>query len=719
MAVPGLVGAGVSLSLVLFVFLQLQARDATRGLLERAAIQYEQALQERIDNKIFLLTALRGLFARTAMVSDEAFAAAVEPMLPLYTSLTAVGWVLRVTPGDEARLEREARMEGVDGFAVHGPAGAAGDVDPPGGDRFVLFHQQPAYADRSALGLDLGRLPGHAEALRRACAGDRITAAMAGPERLRLFLPVYRASPVPAAAEARCAAVSGYLTAEVAVDRMMAVVVASLPPPRPDVLLLDTTGDGRPMVLAASDPALAAADTVAAAAVVRPLPLGGRRWAVAVPFPPGAPVPGDPAAWGALGIGLLLTALLAVHLHREGRARDMLQAEARARSAMARMLRESEERFRLALRYSHVSVFSQDRELRYVWVYNPQTPLPAERFIGRRHADLFTPADAARLDAIKRRVMDSGLGDRQEVALTVGDRQVVIDLVVEPLHDDDGAVVGVICASIDITESTRIKRALAEAHAEAERANRAKSRFLAAASHDLRQPFQAMSLFHHILMARLTDDGQKEIAGKLGEALAAGNALLTALLDTSALEVGNVTPRVVEFPFRTIAERLATEVSDQAAEKGLRFRMVATAAVIRSDPVLLERVVRNLLVNALRYTRQGGILLGCRVRGGRLRVEVWDTGPGIPDDQMERIFEDFYRGKADRADGGRGLGLGLSIVRRTADILDHPVDVRSRVGRGTVFSVSVPLVDSGRSGGPATPACPAGSVARPASTVAP
>ncbi|WP_051340990.1 ATP-binding protein [Azospirillum halopraeferens] len=706
MAIPLLVVVGVALSIGMFVLLQVQAREAARDRMERAATQYRLAVEERLQDTVFVLTALRGLFAGSVAVTVESFAAAADPLLPLHDSLTAVGWATRLVPGEEEELEREARARGVARFTVAPESGAAAS---PGGDRFVLLHVQPADSATVLAGLDLVAIPGHGAALARACADDRITGDAPSAGLLRLFMPVYSAPALRPEADARCDAVTGFLMAEIAIDRLAARAFAAVPSPSPPALLVDGSPAGEGRVLAATGSA--GREGISEGAAVQSLSAGDIPWQVVVPPNGGVLFPGDPTAWGTLAVGLVLTGLLAAYLHREGRAHRLLQAEAVARSAMARMLRESEERFRLALRHSHVSVFSQDRDLRYAWVYNPQLPIPAERFIGRRHADLFGPAEAERLDALKRRVMESGTGVREEMAFTTGGRLTVLDLVVEPLRDDDGAIAGVICASIDITESTRIKTALAEAHAEAERANRAKSRFLAAASHDLRQPFQAMSLFHHVLSASLTDPRQIEIAGKLGEALAAGNALLTALLDTSALEVGSVTPRTGDFPFRTIADRLAIETAGQAAEKGLEFRMVPSRAMVHSDPVLLERILRNLLVNALRYTRRGRILMGCRHRGDRLVVEVWDTGPGIPQDQLESVFEDFYRGHADRDDDSRGLGLGLSIVRRTARMLEHPVTVRSVVGRGTVFGISVPLA---RTAGGDDPGGGAGTVARPA-----
>lgn len=227
----------------------------------------------------------------------------------------------------------------------------------------------------------------------------------------------------------------------------------------------------------------------------------------------------------------------------------------------------------------------------------------------------------------------------------------------------------------------------------AERASDAKSRFLAAASHDLRQPFQAMELYHHVLEGRVIEPESKQAVAALGSALAGGRDLLNALLHISTLEAGITVPRTVELDLRHMLAGLADEFASQAERQGLRFRMVPCSAMVVTDPVLFTRVVRNLLVNALRYTQSGGVLLGCRRLSGRVRVEVWDTGPGIPPERQAEIWEEFTQlGNAER-DRSKGLGLGLAIVARTGKLLNHPVGVLSRPGKGSVFYIEVPLAD--------------------------
>ena len=709
LAVPVLVAAGLVLSVGAFVQMRHASREVEDALLERQAIQLHAVLKERIDSHALLLRAMRSPFSGTMPVSREGFADAVRPMLPLFPSLRAVGWARRVTAAEAPGLELEMRLAGLLDFAVRNVAGPSLPAMAPEEDLFVNVLLEPVDRVSFGFGINIASMQGRAPVLDKSCATGEMAAADALPppegegigREFILYLPVYRRGPEQDDPAQRCAKLTGFLWAVFSVDQLLKEAVDRVRPAQGDVSVQDPAApDGRWILSVRSEGGASAHAPLPDEPVLtegetfrHDLDVGGLRWQVVLAVPPAPLVArSDYAALAVLGMGILLTLALAGYTRREARAKSLLQTEARARAAMARALRESEERFRLALRHSRVAVFSQDRNLRYIWMYNPQAPRPAEVYIGRTHADLYSPEDAAKLDAAKRPVLETGVGTRQEVRVTSLGRDQVFDLIVEPLRDDAGAIVGVICASIDITEGVMIREALAEAHADAERANLAKSRFLAAASHDLRQPFQAMSLFHHILSARLTDPKQLEVAAKLGEALTAGNTLLNTLLDTSALEAGTVKPRPTAFPFQDIADRLTTEIADQAAGKGLALRMVPTSAIVRSDPVLLERMVRNLLVNALRYTVTGRILLGCRRRGDRLVIEVWDTGPGIPPDQQQRIFEDFYRCGTDQPDAGRGLGLGLSIVRRTAQILDHGVGVRSTVGKGTVFSIAVPLI---------------------------
>lgn len=228
-------------------------------------------------------------------------------------------------------------------------------------------------------------------------------------------------------------------------------------------------------------------------------------------------------------------------------------------------------------------------------------------------------------------------------------------------------------------------RALAAASAEAQAANDAKSRFLAAVTHDLMQPLHAAQLFAHSVTERGNDATTMQ---HLNGALAATEGLLTGLLDVARLEGGRLHPQARAFPLAEVLDPLAAEFRAIALDRGVRLDVVGTRAWVRSDPQLLRRVLQNFLSNAMRYAEHGRVLLGVRRSGQQLRVEVWDTGPGIAPNEQQLIFQEFHRGSAA---GGQGLGLGLSIAQRMAGLLGHPLGLRSWPGRGSVFNLSMPM----------------------------
>lgn len=230
---------------------------------------------------------------------------------------------------------------------------------------------------------------------------------------------------------------------------------------------------------------------------------------------------------------------------------------------------------------------------------------------------------------------------------------------------------------------------LDQARAEAERANDAKSRFLTAIGHDLLQPLHAAQLFTDALIEQSPDAARRAQAQRIRGALDSTGDLLAGLLDMSRLEAGGLVPQPRVFPLADVLEPLASEFAALAGERGLRFRHRPSRAWVRTDPQLLRRVLQNFLANAVRYTTRGGVLLGVRRVGGALRIEVHDTGPGIPASQQREIFEEFRRGEGA---AGQGLGLGLAIADRIATLLDAPLRLRSRPGSGTVFSLEIETV---------------------------
>jgi signal transduction histidine kinase len=243
-----------------------------------------------------------------------------------------------------------------------------------------------------------------------------------------------------------------------------------------------------------------------------------------------------------------------------------------------------------------------------------------------------------------------------------------------------------------IVELRQRSRAAQEARGAAETANRAKSQLLAAASHDLRQPLHALGLYVAALAARAKDTEWRGLVGSVQQAAETLDLQFGQLLDLSRLEAGVLRPERQSVGLAPLLAQIAGEFAPQAAARGLSFAMVPTHLAIETDPALFTRIIRNLVANAVRYTRRGGIVVGARRRGARIAVEVVDTGVGIALEHQTRIFEEFYQIRnnavTDKADGG--MGLGLAIVRGLADVLRHDITIVSRPGYGSRFAIVAP-----------------------------
>lgn len=247
---------------------------------------------------------------------------------------------------------------------------------------------------------------------------------------------------------------------------------------------------------------------------------------------------------------------------------------------------------------------------------------------------------------------------------------------------------------------------------EAERATMAKSRFLAAASHDLRQPMHALGLFISELSQHTHQPETRRLVRQIAASAEAMEALLDSLLDISKLDAGAFKPSVRSFPLQPLLDRLSTDFRPLADERRLRFKVRPTTAWVESDPALLERVLINLLSNALRYTPEGAVLIAARRRGANIHIEVRDSGIGIPPEAQEMIFQEFVQlENAERA-RNKGLGLGLAIVRRLTDLLGHRLNLRSRSGAGAIFTVELPVAH------PHSEASPETETERPAGDLA-
>ena len=240
-----------------------------------------------------------------------------------------------------------------------------------------------------------------------------------------------------------------------------------------------------------------------------------------------------------------------------------------------------------------------------------------------------------------------------------------------------------------------LERKVAERTQELELANAAKSRFLAMASHDLRQPLHALGLFVAQLRTPLKSGERTKTIERVDATRKEMDEMFNSLLDISRLDAGILTPKITEFPIARLLQKIETRFDQATREKGLRLRVRRSDAWVRSDPMLLERILLNLVSNAVRYTLRGGIIVGCRRRGETLRIEVWDSGPGIPEDQKQNIFGEFFQLPGPERNRYGGLGLGLAIVDRLRVLLNHQIDLASTVGRGSRFAILVPMADEG------------------------
>ncbi|WP_353226538.1 chemotaxis protein CheB [Novosphingobium sp.] len=326
--------------------------------------------------------------------------------------------------------------------------------------------------------------------------------------------------------------------------------------------------------------------------------------------------------------------------------------------------------------------------------------------IGRPLADLRPIADDPGLLADARAVLADGATIECEVRAP-GDTW--FSRRIFPYRAHDSQVKGVVITFADITERKRTTVALENAKLESERANAAKSRFLAAASHDLRQPLQVLTLLKDRIALVVTEDRAQNLFARFDQTLHALSTMLDTLLNINQIEAGAVHPRRAVFAIAQMLDRLRQEFTPLAQERGLTLDILPCPALVETDPQLLEQMLRNLLNNAVKYTQAGRIMLACRHRGTNLRIKVYDTGIGIAEGQLHAIFEEFHQVENPERDRSRGLGLGLAIVHRLGRLLGHAVTVTSVPGKGSTFAITVPChtdaeTDTAAAAAPAMPA---------------
>jgi two-component system CheB/CheR fusion protein len=376
-------------------------------------------------------------------------------------------------------------------------------------------------------------------------------------------------------------------------------------------------------------------------------------------------------------------------------SKEELQSLNEELTALNTQLQETLERQRTTsndlqniLNSTDVATLFLDSDLR-IRFFTPATRalfkfIPAD--IGRPLADLASlAADSALLSDATAMLRSLAVAERE---IETGGAWYVRRMLPYRTHDND--VAGVVITFTDITERHRQAAALEVARQEAEQANLAKSRFLAMASHDLRQPLQTLALIQGLLARRVDGGEAARLVALMDPTLGAMSGMLNTLLDINQIDAGTTSVKLEDFPIAAMLYRLRDEFIYLAEAKGLTLRAVPSSLTVRSDPRLLEQMIRNLLSNALKYTLTGGILLGCRRRGAMLHIQVCDSGIGIPADEFQAIFREYHQIDNAARERSRGLGLGLAIVQRLSQMLGHAVDVASRPGHGSVFSIAVP-----------------------------
>jgi len=264
-----------------------------------------------------------------------------------------------------------------------------------------------------------------------------------------------------------------------------------------------------------------------------------------------------------------------------------------------------------------------------------------------------------------------------------------VEISLSPFTSASGAFVSSVIR--DVTNRKEMEQELIAARQEAERANNANSAFLAAASHDLRQPVQALALLNGALRRTVSDPLSLEMVESQQNSLDAMTNLLNSLLDISRLDAGKIEPEFEEFRIQRLVDRLFSEFSRQARQKSLSFKADTCDTVVRSDPNLLSEIIQNFVSNAIRYTDKGSVQLSCRLERGEFWIDVSDTGIGIDPEQFDEIFREFHQIKTPGSNK-EGFGLGLAIVKRLADLLRHEISVKSDPGNGSTFSIRLPIV---------------------------
>lgn len=359
-------------------------------------------------------------------------------------------------------------------------------------------------------------------------------------------------------------------------------------------------------------------------------------------------------------------------------------------------MRDNERRLRLMTNAFPQFISYIDSDGRYQFVNEAIEKwfgMSAKNIVGCRLQELSDAEGYAEIDAARLRSRGAETTEFDFELASIADPSDIraIHTTLVPDIDEDGEIRGHYTIGFDMTELKNAETDLRNAKSAAEQANLSKSRFLAAASHDLRQPLQGMRLLLHTLENSVDEKRRDHAVKGLGAALSVTSTLLDALLDISKLDAGVIVPDIVETDAGDVLGEMATRFEPEAEAFGVDLSVVPSDLILLTDPTLIKRILGNFMSNALKFADGKKVLLGCRQRGTHVAIQVLDQGPGIPPDEQEKIFEEFYQFGRQRIDSNKGLGLGLAIAARLSHLLDHEITLQSVPGAGSMFTVLVPL----------------------------
>ncbi len=695
--------AGAALTIGATIFVWHWEKDRAFKNVETAANQRFIILEQSIKLETAVIQSLKGLFSASRDVTRQQFGDFVSSIMRDLGTVQAVEWIPRVDATERAYYESKAKNEGYSDFMFTERESQGRMVAARARDRYYpVFYVEPLEGNEIAFGFDLGSEPTRLEALRQArdsgdmVASGRIILVQETDTEFGflVFQPIYlHGQPVTTISQRR-ENLLGFILGVYQVSNIVGkgigaedsdqyeidLYIRDQSAPAGKETLYPSTYEGNQRVPKGSMFCLE-----------RSLGFAHRSWLVTLcPAREYLTYVSFWLSWATVVVGVVVTLILAKYLQ------SLLRHDAEIERA-AQDLRNSEQSLEKAQRIAKMGSWEWNaREDKYDWshemyrVLGFRSPVPvasAGAILEKVHPD-----DRAMVRNIIPDVDDHGANHGVDFRVCDPRGSIrFLNLQSEVRVDGSGAPIGRVGTLHDVTTTKEFENALQRAKEDAEQAAIAKSRFLAATSHDLRQAPQALSFLFGTLLQTKNSKKKEQI---IDDALFIVNDIdnsLNSLFEISKLDVGKIKPDVKNLSVKKLFYDLDREVRPYIEKKSLILKTVLSNIIIASDLSLVKCILKNFVLNAIQYTPRGKILLGCRRGAATVRLEVWDSGIGIPNDKLDKIFDEFYRvHKKNRYEDG-GIGLGLAIVKRAADLLEHRIDVVSTEGKGSMFAVEVPI----------------------------